>query len=138
MVPSRPIRSARQSRSSTASVFACSPGGTSCEAMSRSPSASWAVTPWMPATFASATISTGPGARHELLEQLEGTDPDVDPGGREHDPVGVVGVAVRRLLVDRQPLAIEGVERLLVDRERPSALRSPAATRAPGRPRAAP
>ena len=59
-VPSRPIRSARQSRSRTAIALAASPGGTSCSAMSRSPSASWAVTPWMPATFASETISTAP------------------------------------------------------------------------------
>ena len=71
--------------------------------MSRSPSESWAVTPWMPATFASATISTGAVARHELLEQVDRPDPNVDRGGGEDDPVRVVRVrmGVRDLLVDR-------------------------------------
>ncbi len=59
-VPSRPIPIERHSRSSVAVDLAASPGGTSWTATSRSPSASWAVTPWMPATFPSATISIGP------------------------------------------------------------------------------
>ena len=64
----------------------------------------------------------GAGAGHELLEQLEGADPDIDPGSGEHDPVGVVGMGVGDLFVDRQPREVERVERLLVDRERPPAL----------------
>ena len=42
----------------------------------------------------------GAGAGHELLEQLEGADPDIDPGSGEHDPVGVVGMGIGDLFVD--------------------------------------
>ena len=90
MVPSRPIRSARQSRSSTAIAFAASPRGTSWKAMSRSPSASWAVTPWMPGDVRVGDDLDRALARHELLEQVDRADPDVDRRRGEHDPVGVV------------------------------------------------
>ena len=121
-MPSRPILSARHSRSSTAIAFAGSPGGTSWRATSRLPSASCAVTPWIPATFASATTSTGPVPGTSSSEQLERADPDVDARCSEHDAVRVVSVRVRRLLVQRQPLPEERVERLLVERERPAPL----------------
>ena len=127
MVPSRPIRRARQSRSSTAIPLAGSPGGTSWQAMSRSPSASCAVTPWMPATFASATISTAP------LPGTSSSSRSIAPirtsiaAAARTTPSGsyAFGVSVRDLLVDRQPVAIERVERLLVDRKRSLALSSP-------------
>ncbi len=67
----------------------------------------------------------GAGAGNELLEQLEGADPHVDPGGREHDSLGIVRVGVRGLLVDRQPREVEGTKRLLVDRQRPPPLAGP-------------
>ena len=62
-----------------------------------------------------------PAARRQLLQEVERADPDVDPGSGEDDAVGVVGARVGRLLVERQPLAIERVEGLLVERERPPA-----------------
>ena len=67
----------------------------------------------------------GAGAGHELLEQLERADPHVDPGGREHDAVGIVRVGVRGLLVDRQSREVERAERLLVARQRPPAFARP-------------
>ena len=125
IVPSLPIRSARQSRSSTAIAFAGSPGGTSWHAVSRSPSASCAATPWIPATFASATISTAPlpgtssssSSRAPILTSI--------PAAASTTPVGVVGMGVGDFLVDRQPRQVERVKRLLVDREGPPTLARP-------------
>ena len=51
--------------------------------------------------------------------------PDVDPGGGEHDAVRVARARICSVLVDGQPRAVERVERLLVDRERPAALARP-------------
>ena len=66
-------------------------------------------------------------ARHELLEQVDRTDPNVDRSGGEDDPVRVVGVRmrVRDLLVDREPVAEERVERFVVDRQRAPTLPGP-------------
>ena len=91
--PSRPIPSASQRRPSTALVFAASPAGTSCETTSREPSATWARTPWMPATCSSTTSSTGPVAGHQLLEAVERAELHVYSGSREEDPVDVVARA---------------------------------------------
>ena len=67
--------------------------------------------------------------RDELLEQIDCPGPDVDPGGGEHDPVGIVGASVGDVLVEREPLAVERVERVLLDRQRAAALRARALPR---------
>ena len=72
-----------------------------------------------------------PRPRDELLQQLERSDPDVDARCSEHDAVRVVGVRLRGLLVQWQPLPEERLERLLVERERPALPRSRAPTRRP-------
>ena len=81
----------------------------------------------MPATFASATISTAPVARHELLEQVDRPDPNIDRRSGEDYPVRVVrvGPGIRDRLVHGQPFAKERVERLVVDRQRTPTLARP-------------
>ena len=58
-------------------------------------------------------------SRHEVPELVDRTSLDVDAGGREQDPVEVARMRVGHLLVERLPLAVERVERLLRPGERP-------------------
>ena len=64
-----------------------------------------------------------PVARHELAEELDRPDADVDTRGSEHDAVEVGRARICRLLVDRDSLLEAGAERALVGGERPSAPR---------------
>jgi hypothetical protein len=62
-------------------------------------------------------------ARHELAEELDGAQPDVDAGGGEHDVVRVAAAGIGGLGVERLPLLVQRSEARLVDRERPVARR---------------
>ena len=66
-----------------------------------------------------------PVPRYELVEKIERPDADVDPGRGQHDAVRVARARIRSVLVDREPRAVERVERVLVDRERPPTLARP-------------
>ena len=64
-----------------------------------------------------------PCSRYELSQAFDAPHADVDSCCRENDAVGVVRGRVAGLLVDRQALAVERVECLLVDGQRAVAAR---------------
>ena len=87
--------------------------------------ASCAVTPWIPATFASATISTGPSPGTSSSRRSSAPIRTSIPAAASTTPSASRALASRGVLVDREPRAVERVERLLVDRERPPTLARP-------------
>ena len=119
-VPSRPSCSSSHSRATSSSVFAASPGESSCvvEAAAEGELGIGAVDP--------GDVAVGderdPAATGDVLaEEGQRTRLDADPGRRERDPVGVPRPRVRDLQVDRLALLVEAPEELLVPGQRPVA-----------------